>query len=164
MELAQDGTLIAATITMGLVAGLFYTFAQAIMPGLGRSDNRTFVAGFQAIDHAINNPWQAACFGGAPAFTTLAAALHLGAEERPLLSLTLAALVFYGATLAITFWVHVPLNNQIRATGNPDHVADLAAVRAGFEPRWIRWNLARAVLTTTAFGCLSWALLISGRP
>jgi len=162
MELAQRITLIAATITMGLVAGLFYAFAQAIMPGLGRSDDSTFVAGFQAIDMAINNPWQAAGFVGAPVFTASAAALQLGADDRSSLVWIMAALVLYGVMLAITFRVHLPLNNEIQAAGGPDHIADLAAVRERFESRWVSWNIARAAFSTAAFGCLTWALVLYG--
>jgi hypothetical protein len=40
----------------------------------------------------------------------------------------------------------------------------LAAVRREFNERtWIRWNLARAVLSTVAFACLLWALAEHGR-
>ncbi len=162
MEAALGITLVAATIAMGLVAGLFYTFAEAVMPGLGQSDDRTFVAGFQAIDRAINNPWQAAGFVGAPAFTALAGALHLGADDRSALVWIVAALVLYGMVLAITFRVHIPLNNEIQAAGEPDRIGDLAAVRHKFEARWARWNIARAVVCCAAFGCLTWALVVFG--
>jgi uncharacterized membrane protein len=37
------GSLIAATITTGLIAGLFFAFACAVMPGLHRTEDRTFV-------------------------------------------------------------------------------------------------------------------------
>jgi uncharacterized membrane protein len=58
----------------------------------------------------------------------------------------------------------VPLNDAIKAAGDPDRIPDLAAVRERFnEARWVRWNLARAVATTAAFGCLAWALVLYGR-
>ena len=163
MELAQAITLMGATITMGLVAGLFYTFAQAIMPGLGRSVDSIFIAAFQAIDKAIDNPWQAGGFVGAPVFATLAAALQLGADDRSSLVWIVAALVLYGVMLAITFRVNIPLNNEIQAAGDTDHIADPAAVRVRFESRWVRWNIARAACSTAAFGCLAWALVLFGR-
>ena len=43
-------------------------------------------------------------------------------------------------------------------------MADLAAVRERFgEAKWIRWNIVRAVMSTAAFGCLTWALVLYGR-
>jgi uncharacterized membrane protein len=62
MELLGGAALVAATITMGLVAGVFGLYAQTIMPGLRRTDDWTFVAVFQAIDRAIVNPWFMASF------------------------------------------------------------------------------------------------------
>ena len=43
MELLRTGALIAATVAMALLAGLFYTFAMSVMVGLRRTDDRTFV-------------------------------------------------------------------------------------------------------------------------
>jgi uncharacterized membrane protein len=39
---------------------------------------------------------------------------------------------------AITMAVHVPLNDAIKAAGDPDRITDLAAVREQFdEARWV---------------------------
>jgi uncharacterized membrane protein len=162
-ELVRGAALVAATITMGLAAGLFYVFSHAIMPGLGRGGDRTFVGGFQAIDKAIVNPWFQVSFLGALVFTALAAVLHLGTQWRSVLPWIVAALVLYVVTLVITFAVNIPLNNQIQAAGAPDRIADLAAVRGRFEAAWVRWNLVRTVTSVTAFACLTWALVLHGR-
>jgi uncharacterized membrane protein len=59
--------------------------------------------------------------------------------------------------------VNVPLNDGIKAAGNPDRITDLAAVRQRLnEARWVRWNVVRAVTSTVAFGCLAWALVQYG--
>jgi uncharacterized membrane protein len=50
-------TLLGATMTMGLAAGVFALYAHTIMPGLKKTDDRTFVAAFQSLDRAIINPW-----------------------------------------------------------------------------------------------------------
>jgi uncharacterized membrane protein len=160
MDTLQTVTLLLATITMGLNAGLFYVYSHDIMPGLGRSDDRTFVAGFQAVDKAIVNPWFMLGFLGAPVSTGLAALLHLDADHRSVLVLTLGGFVLYLAVLVITGRVNLPLNAEIQAAGDPDRIPDLAAVRERFEARWVRWNLVRTVLCVAAFACLAWALAI----
>jgi uncharacterized membrane protein len=64
----------------------------------------------------------------------------------------------------ITIRVNVPLNDEIKAAGDPDQIAELAVVRERFdEARWIRWNVVRALATTAAFGCLAWTLVLYGR-
>src|SRR6478736_9723711 len=135
--------LLGATITMGLVTGVFALFAHTIMPGLKKSDDHTFVAAFQSIDRAIINPWfMAGGFIGALLFTIAAAATNLG---RPALPWILAALLLYLIAFVITVAVNVPLNDAIKAAGNPDHIPNLAGVRERFhEARWAAWNLVRS--------------------
>lgn len=164
MGLFRGATLVAATMTMGLMAGVFGLYANAIMPGLGRTDDRTFVGAFQSIDRAIINPLFLANFLGALLLTGLAVVLHLGGDERSVLPWAVTALVLYLAVFVVTVGINVPLNDGIKAAGDPDRIADLAAVRKRFdEARWVRWNLARALASTAAFGCLTWALVLHGR-
>ncbi len=164
LELLRAAALLAATMTMGVVTGVFQLYAYAIMPGLGRTDDRTFVGAFQQIDRAIINPWFFVSFFGALGFTALAAALRLGADERSALPWIGGAFVLYLAVFVITLGINVPLNDAIKAAGEPGQIADLAAVRERFhEARWVGWNFFRAVASTVAFGCLAWALVLHGR-
>ena len=163
MEYLSGASLLTATITMGLTAGVFGLYAHTIMPGLRRTDDRTFVAAFQAIDKAIINPWFMVSFFGALVLTGVAVALHVASDRRPGLPWIMAAFVLYLATVVITLAVNVPLNNALKGAGDPHRIADAAAVRRRFnEPRWAAWNLARTLMSTAAFGCLAWALVLYG--
>jgi len=63
----------------------------------------------------------------------------------------------------ITMAVNVPLNDVIKAAGDPSHI-DVALVRQEFhESRWAAWNLLRVATTTPAFGFLAWAVVLYGR-
>ena len=157
--------LVASTITMGLTAGAFTLYAHTVMPGLGRTDDRTFVGAFQSMDKAIINPWfMAGGFLGALVFTALAVALHLGEDWRSILPWVGAALALYLVAFVITIGVNVPLNDAMKAAGDPDRIADLASVRAQFnEAKWAAWNNVRTVTSLGAFGCLTWALVLFGR-
>ncbi len=162
-EILGDAVLIAATLTTGLMAGVFGIYSNAIMPGLRRTDDRTFVAAFQSVDRAIINPAFMATFLGALVLTALAAALHLG-DGRPLLPWIVAALILYLVVFVVTIRVNVPRNNEIKAAGDVDRIADLHGVRERFhEARWIRWNHLRAVASILAFALLAWALIQSGQ-
>jgi uncharacterized membrane protein len=162
--LVRGAALVVATITTGITTGVIHLYAYAIMPGLGRTDDRTFVGAFQSIDRSIINPLFLTTFFGALVSTGLAALLVLRGDERSVLPWVVAALVLYALVVVLTLGVNVPLNDQIKAAGDPDRIADLAAVRERFdEAKWIRWNLVRAVASTAAFGCLAWALVLYGR-
>jgi uncharacterized membrane protein len=157
-------TLIAATMTIGLVAGVFGLYWHTVMRGLARTDDRTFVGAFQALDRAIINPWFMVSFLGALLFTVTAAVLHLPRDARGPLPWIVVALVLYLVAFGITMAVNVPLNDALKAAGEPDVIADLAAARSNFdEARWAAWNLVRTITTTVAFGTLCWALVMSGR-
>ncbi|MGP4022058.1 anthrone oxygenase family protein [Actinomadura sp. 3N407] len=158
-------TLVVATMTTGFTASVFVHWSNTIMPALGEVDDRTFVASFHALDAAIANPlFLGVGFLGALLSTGLAAALHLRGEQRRTLMWIVAALGCYLAALVITFAVHEPLNQALRAPGELATDADVAAARARLEEaRWTAWNTVRAVVSTLAFGCLTWALAGSRR-
>ncbi|HEY0617793.1 MAG TPA: anthrone oxygenase family protein [Kribbella sp.] len=154
-------SLIAATMTTGLVAGVYAIYANAFMPGLAKTDDKTFVRAFQAIDRAIINPvFLGLGFVGALFFTLLAGLLQLKEDALPWIAVAFA---LYLITMIITIAVNVPLNDALKAAGDPETV-DVAAVRAAFdESRWRAFNLIRVVLSILAFGLLAYALVLTGR-
>jgi len=154
-------SLLGATFTMGLSAGVFALYAHTVMPGLKRTDDRTFVAAFQSLDRSIMNPWfLGGTFLGALVLSGAAAVTNRGQDAFPW---TIAAVALYGGVVVITMAVHVPLNDAVKAAGNPAGI-DVAAVRARFhEGRWAAWNGVRVAGSLAAFGCLAWALVVHGR-
>ncbi|GAA2602971.1 anthrone oxygenase family protein [Actinomadura fulvescens] len=163
LKVLQTGSLVAAVITTGLMAGLFAAFAYAIMPGLAKVDDRAFIDSMQRINVAIINGWFMISFLGALAFAGLAAALHWKGDGRAALPWIIAGLVLYLVMFIITSAINVPMNDKLDAAGDPAKIVDLAAVRAEFESRWVAWNIVRAVTSTAALGCLAWALVLHGR-
>lgn len=161
-ETIRTVTLLGAAATTGFGASVFVHWSNTIMPGLHTTDDRTFVGAFQALDRAIINPWfMATAFIGPVVLTAAAAVTNRGHDAFPwvatALGLSLVAVV-------VTLAVNVPLNDAIKAAGDPDRIPDLALIRERFqETRWARWNLLRAATTTAAFGCLLWALILHGR-
>jgi uncharacterized membrane protein len=156
-EFLSDATLVAATLAMGMMAGVFALYSHTVMRGLGRTDDRTFVGAFQSIDKAIINPWFLSTFLGALVFSMLAGLLQLGSLRMPWI---LAALVLYLIAFVATIAVNVPLNNDLKAAGDVDRITDLAAVRGRFnEAKWARWNHVRTVTSVAATVCLAIALL-----
>ena len=162
LDLLRALSLLAATLLMGVMTGVFGIYANAIMPGLRATDDRTFVGAFQAMDRAIINPLFMLAFLGALVCAGVSAGLHAG--ERSVLVWIAAAFVLYLAVVIITLAINVPLNDALKAAGDPDRITDLAAARGRLEEvRWVGWNIVRAVLTAVAFACLAWALVEYGR-
>ena len=162
MDTVRVVSLVAATVTMGLVSGLFYGFACSVMRALRGVDDRTFVDVMQRINVAILNGWFVLGYIGSLLFTVLALVLHLPDGEREVLPPVVGALVLYVAAMGVTGRVNIPLNNALEAAGPPARIADPGVVRRNFEQSWNRWNVVRAVLCCLALVCLCWALVLRG--
>ena len=154
-------SLMAATMTTGLVAGVYAIYANAFMPGLEKTDDRTFVGAFTAVDRAIVNPlFLGLGFVGALLFTLLAGLVSLKENALPWIAV---AFVLYLVSMILTVAVNVPLNDALKAAGDPNTI-DVAAARAAFdEAKWTAFNLARTILAIVSFGLLGWALYLSGK-
>jgi uncharacterized membrane protein len=162
MKLLQTLSLVVGTVTTGLMAGVFFAYANSVMPALRLGDDRAFVSTMQEINRVIQNGTFLLCFMGTLFILGAAAALHLSGDGRKVLPWIIAGLVLYVVMLAITFGINIPLNNQLDAAGDVGQIANLGAVRADFESKWVTWNAIRAVANVAAFGCLAWALVVHG--
>jgi uncharacterized membrane protein len=131
------------------------------MPGLGKTDDKTFVGAFQAVDRAILNPlFLVVGFVGSLVLTLVAGLLSLGEDALAWIAI---AFVLNLVTVIITIAVNVPLNDALKAAGDPDTI-DVTAARTAFnEARWRSFNLIRSVLSTVAFGLLAWSLYLTGK-
>jgi uncharacterized membrane protein len=150
--------LLAATITSGMMAGLFYAYSISVMPALRGADAAVFVEVLQRINIVITNGWFALCFGGTLVFGAIATVLYAVNGPAAVFVPALVGLILYAAQLALTFGLHIPLNNALDAAGPPGRTADPGSARLAFEQRWVRWNHVRTLLCTGSLAAFCWAL------
>jgi uncharacterized membrane protein len=155
-------TLVLATLTVGLTAGIFATFALSVMRGLGRSSDATFVEAMRRINAEVAYPLFVVCALGGVAFPLLSLFFTVrghpaGSPGRDPVGWVIAGFVLYGLSLAVTLLVNAPLNAALAA--EPE--AEPSVARAAFERRWVQFNAIRTVAATAAFACLLWALHLS---
>ena len=155
-------TLVLATLTVGMMTGIFAAFSLSVMRGLARTSDATFVEVMRRINVEIVNPWFVFCFLGGAVFTLLTLFFTLrgypaGAPQRAAVGWIIAGLVLYGLSLGVTFLVNLPLNAAL-AVADP---ADPAAARRPFEKRWVQFNGVRTLTAVASFVCLAWALHLS---
>jgi len=153
----RGSVLLAAAVLAGLQAGTYYTWASGVMPGLARTDDRTFVEAMQQMNVAIVNPVFMLSFLGAPALA--GAAIWAGGPSARPWAIAGAALAL--GTVVITVAGNIPLNDALDAAGPVAQITNLAAVRADFEGLWVRLNVARTLTSAGAMACLVWAALRS---
>lgn len=147
--------LVVATILTSLHAGLYFAFSCAVMPGLRRVDDATFVATMRSINRAILNPWFAASFFGSGIVSALVAvsAFVTGHDAR---WWVLAAVGLYVVSFVVTVAANIPRNEELDSSREAN-----AVIRERFVRPWVRWNYVRGVVTSAALLCLVAALLVT---
>ncbi|MDF1862650.1 MAG: DUF1772 domain-containing protein [Verrucomicrobiales bacterium] len=146
-----NGLLTFATLSTLLVAGLLFTFALLVMPGLGQLDDRGFLRGFQEIDRIIqqNNPVFVVVWLGSIISLLAVTVMGFGQLNGLAQGLLIAATLLYMLGVQLpTMQGNVPLNNHLQSLelttmGEPD----LAEARQSFELPWNRLNLFRTIIS-----------------
>ena len=87
--------LYGALVTIGLMAGMYWDWDVAVMPGLTRLDDRSFLDAMQNLIVAIENPGFFLVAFGAFGFTLAAAVLYARNGQRQTALWIAAALALY---------------------------------------------------------------------
>lgn len=159
MDIVRVAALILATVTTGLVAGLFYGFQVSVLIAMREVDDRTYVDVNQRINRVIQNGAFFLSFLGSVVFSALAAGLLLGGDRGSVLLPAGIAFALNLVAFLVTGGGNVPLNKQLDAA---DATSDPATTRRRFEAPWTRLNAIRATLHTAALVTLCWALIAYG--
>lgn len=157
----RTATLAGATVTTGLIAGLFYAFSCAINLGLASQPDAGYVATMQAINRRIQNPLFFATFFGAACLLLLAFVLYLPRRRSarfPLLALACA--LYLGGGILLTVVGNVPLNERLDTVAADAAPATLTQARAAYEGPWNAWHTARTAASVLAFIALVAACLV----
>lgn len=159
LSFARTLSLVAATMATGLSAGLLYAYSCSVMPGLARTDDRTFVTAMRAINVAILNGRFALITLGALVTTPAALALHL-APASPTWRWIAAAAVLQLAAVAVTARGNLPLNDALAAGIPTESMSRYNVTRTAFEASWNRWHHLRTLASVAAFACLLAAITV----
>jgi uncharacterized membrane protein len=159
-------TLGGATLTTGLVAGVFYAYAVSVNLGLAAQPDAAYVAAMQAINEKIQNPLFFLSFFGAVLFLLAALAVHLPRPRSGRFWLiALASVLFVGGGFLLTVVVNVPMNQELARVVADASPGELASARAAYEGPWNFWNGVRMVFSILAFLTLVGACLLRyGQP
>ena len=119
-------TLIAATAS-GLIAGLFFAFSVAVMPGLADLPAADARAAMRRINVRIQNPLFLLIFAG----TVVLCGIEVFQGR------VVGGLLYVVGSFLLTMFVNVPMNNRL------DRADD--AYWSEYLRRWTLWNHVRGV-------------------
>lgn len=144
--------LFLATFLCSLVAGFLIGFAIVVMPGIHTLQDQGFLKSFKQMDLIIqrNNPVFILIWGGSVLALLVAAIAGFSALNGIDRMLLAGALVVYLLGVQVpTITINVPLNNRLQKQDlDTMSLAELREAREQFEPRWVRWNSVRTVVST----------------
>lgn len=144
--------LLLSVLLTGLTAGLCFTWSNAVIPGIERLDDRSFLQSFQAMNRAIINKSFLIVFFGPVFLLLLNAYLHKNALPVTFWSFIIAAILFFLGVGLVTVFKNVPLN-EILDTSSLETMTtiELKTLRNTFETPWTSWHLARTLSSLLAF-------------
>ncbi|MHA6617217.1 anthrone oxygenase family protein [Pseudonocardia sp. DLS-67] len=140
-------------IGSGLMAGVFFAFSTAVMPGLRLLRPAAGIEAMQQLNRVIQNPLFLLVFMGTGLLCLL---LVIGA---PITGgpgtawIVIGGLLYLVGSIGLTFVVNVPMNNRLDAA-NP-LTDEGAAIWADHLSRWTAWNHVRALACTAAVAALT---------
>lgn len=149
--------LVVAVLGSGVVAGIFFTFSNFVMPALARLPERQGVEAMQQINITVINPGaMGAMFGTALIHVAVVVLGLLYAEGLAIgLSVAGAALYIIGC-VGVTVAGNVPLNERLAKL---DAASEQAAVDwRNYLKRWTFFNTLRTV--ASALACVVYTVLL----
>ncbi len=159
---ARALTLACATLTTGLVAGVYYAYTVSVNLGLAAQPDASYIATMQAINERIENPLFFASFFGAALFSLAALAAHYSRRPRSgrFWLIALACVLYIGGSFLLTAFVNVPMNEELARVASDVSTGELSRARAAYEGPWNFWNGVRTVFSFLAFLVLVGACLL----
>jgi uncharacterized membrane protein len=136
--------LLATAISTALIAGLFYSYACSVSPGLGSLPDKEYLSAMQSINRAILNPVFFLSFMGTLLLLPVCTFLYRG--HPSFLLLLIATLVYIFGVFGVTIFGNVPLNNMVDAFDiSGSSAQSITELRAKFEIPWNRLNTIRTI-------------------
>ncbi|MEM9077543.1 MAG: DUF1772 domain-containing protein [Bacteroidota bacterium] len=152
---ASNITLLATTLLVGLVAGLCFTWGNAVTPGIGQLDELGYLRAFQKMNRSIENPLFFAVFMGSFPVGILTIIMNKGISPSHFWQIVTAVAIYFFGVVLVTIFGNVPLNQVLDKTDLLDSsIEELQALRQKFEQPWNRFHTIRVFASFISFAML----------
>jgi len=148
----QTVILLFATLLTGLLAGIFFTWNNAITPGIGRLNDVSYLQAFQHMNRTILNPLFLIVFMGPVLLSTAATYVYRANPVYILWMLIVASVIYFLGVFIVTVLGNIPLNEMLDKANLADiSLEDAKSLRDKFETKWNNLHLIRTISSTTSF-------------
>jgi uncharacterized membrane protein len=150
-------SLTLSILVVGLISGLFFGFASAVIPGLSRLTAGEYLAIMQSVNREIMNTWVLGVFLLPLILIPLNSYVAFQVTgPRSFVFSSIAAILYTVGVFGITAAGNFPLNNILEGldlAGLDNH--QLNALRFRLEKPWNTYHLMRTVFSFFSFSLLT---------
>jgi uncharacterized membrane protein len=149
-----------STLLTGLLAGVFFTWTNAITPGIGRLDDVSYLQAFQHMNRTILNPLFYIVIISPIFLSPLSAYLYKSSNPFMIRILIAASVIYFLGVFVVTMYGNIPLNIKLDNLQLSTISSENAKIfRDKYEVRWNNLHLIRTITSSTSFFLLILACL-----
>lgn len=157
--------LAIAILFTGLMAGIFFTWSNAVKPGIGKLSDIEYLTALQSMNRVILNNTFKLVFIGAVIAVALVPIFYFNLYPKNIFWLFISALIIYWVgAFGVTIFGNIPLN-EILDKSNLESMtlSEIKALRTSIEAKWNNLNLIRSVSSFITFIVLIFSYLLINR-
>jgi uncharacterized membrane protein len=149
----QTIILVTSIFLTGLMAGIFFTWSNAVKPGIGKLNDIDYLSALQSMNRVILNSLFLIVFIGTIISVALVPVFHFHFYPKNIFWLLILIVIIYlVGVFSVTVFGNIPLNEILDKRNlsvmNPN---DLSLLRDSIENRWNNFNLIRSISSAVSF-------------
>ena len=154
--------LALAILLTGLMAGIFFTWSNAVKPGIGKLSDIEYLRALQSMNRVILNNAFKIIFLGAIIVVALVPVFYFDLYPKNIFWLFLFTLVIYWiGVFGVTVSGNIPLNEILDKTNLESITSEeIKTLRKSIEVKWNNFNLIRCISSGITFILLIISFLI----
>lgn len=145
--------LALAILFTGLMAGIFFTWSNAVKPGIGKLSDLEYLKALQSMNRVILNNTFKIIFGGAIITTDLLPAFYFNLYQNNVIWIFILILFIYWiGAFGVTVIGNIPLNELLDKTSlDSISLEEAKVLRTSIEVKWNNLNLIRSISSVVSF-------------
>ena len=153
--------LASAILFTGLMAGIFFTWSNAVKPGIGKLSDLEYLRSLQSMNRVILNNTFKVLFMGAILSVALVPIFYFSLYPSNIFWVFVGAFVIYWVgAFGVTVGGNIPLNEILDKTDLESiSLEEMKALRDRIETKWNGLNLVRTIASTISFVLLIFSFL-----
>ena len=166
-EKMKTETIVLATAILftGLMAGIFFTWSNAVKPGIGKLSDLEYLRALQSMNRVILNNTFRIVFIGSILAVAIVPVFYFNLYPKNIFWLFITAFIIYWVgAFGVTIFGNIPLNEILDKTSlETFSLEELKSLRTSIEVKWNNLNLIRTISSVLTFVLLIFSYTLMNR-